>query len=176
MSFSNPLSSSIGGQSLIGSKDEELDARVDMTAMIDLVFMLNIFFLVTSLATALASGDLPFAKHVTAADTEKSIVISVVAREKKSRPQVYIGEPGIGELVPDSQLDDHVAAAVKQGLSQGKTSVIIKAERNSTAEMDRRIAAAVAAVSEDMKLFFAVMKKIDPRRMSQVRSKHYFLR
>ena len=39
------------------------DARFDVTAMVDLVFMMNIFFLVTWVETALAEIDLPTARH-----------------------------------------------------------------------------------------------------------------
>ena len=38
------------------------EAKFDITAMIDLVFMMNIFFLVTSVTAALAEIDLPAAR------------------------------------------------------------------------------------------------------------------
>jgi biopolymer transport protein ExbD len=159
MSATNLMGSSFAAGSLVGKKDEELDIHVDMTAMIDLVFMLNIFFLVTSLVTALAELDLPFATHVSAADMDTSLLISVVAKGKGDRPQVYIGEAGSGELVPDSQLEDRIAAAVQQALREGKKNVIVKAEKFAPLAMDARIGSAVAAASDQMKLNFAVMEK-----------------
>ncbi|HEY1603791.1 MAG TPA: biopolymer transporter ExbD [Pirellulales bacterium] len=159
MSSMNSLASSFSSGSLTGKHDEELDLHVDMTAMIDLVFMLTIFFLLTSLATALAELDLPMATHVTAADMETSLLISVVAKGKGDRAQVYIGEIGSGELVPDAQLDERIASAVQQALKEGRKNVIVKAEKGVSLGTDARIGSAVAAASEDMKLNFAVMEK-----------------
>lgn len=159
MSLGNPLASSFEATSLVPKSAEELDARVDMTAMIDLVFMLNIFFMVTSLVTALAELDLPAAAHASAADMDNSVLISVVAKAKNDRPLIYIGDVGSGELVPDAQVEERIAAAVRQGLSEGKKNVIVKAEKNVPLATDARIGAAVAAASEEMKLNFAVMEK-----------------
>ena len=159
MSASNPLSTSFAGDSLVSKQDEELDLHVDMTAMIDLVFMLNIFFLVTSLVAALAELDLPFAKYVSAADMDNSLLISVVAKGKGDRPLIYIGEAGSGELVPDSQLEDRIATAVQQALREGKKNVIVKAEKFAPLAVDARIGSAVAAATDGMKLNFAVMEK-----------------
>jgi len=156
---SNSVTSSFQAESLVAKGAEELDARVDMTAMIDLVFMLNIFFLVTSLVTALAEIDLPAAKFVSAADMETSVLVSVIAKGKGDRPTVYIGEVGSGELVPDSQLEEQIAAAVQSGLKQGKKDVVIKAEKNVPAGTTVRIGAAVGAASDEVKLYLAVMEK-----------------
>jgi len=54
------------------------DARFDVTAMVDLVFMMNIFFLVTWPKCARAEIDLPTARHCTAAQKEQSIVFTVL--------------------------------------------------------------------------------------------------
>ena len=157
--MANLLSPSMQAGSLGTKSAEALDTHVDMTAMIDLVFMLNIFFLVTSLVTALAELDLPFAKHATAADMESSLLISIVAKERGDRPLVYIGEVGSGELVPESRLEERIAAAVQQAAKEKKTNVVVKAEKHVPLATDARIGAAVAAANEEMKLNFAVMEK-----------------
>jgi biopolymer transport protein ExbD len=159
MSASNPFATSFGAGSLVHKNEEELDIHVDMTAMIDLVFMLNIFFLVTSLVTAMAELNLPFATHVMAADMDNSLLISIVAKERGTRPQVYIGEAGSGDLVPDTQIEERVAAAVQKARKEGKTNVVIKAENFVPLAMTARIGSAVGAASEEMKLNFAVMEK-----------------
>ena len=122
--------------------------------------MLTIFFLLTSLATALAELDLPMATHVTGADMETSLLISVVSKNKGDRPQVYLGEVGSGELVPDTQLEERIATAVQQALKEGCCkNVVVKAENNVPLATDARIGSAVAAASEEMKLNFAVLEK-----------------
>ena len=153
------LGTSFSAEGLVSKGSDEVDARVDMTAMIDLVFMLNIFFLVTSLVTALAELDLPFATHVSAADMETATLISVTAKAKGDHPSVYIGDVETGELIPDPQVEDRIAAAVQQGVQLGKKNVIVKAEKYVPLSMDARIGAGVAAGSEEVKLNFAVMEK-----------------
>ncbi len=159
MSGLNTFSSSFDAPSLMQKSSEPVEAHVDMTAMIDLVFMLNIFFMVTTLATALAELDLPAAHYVTAADLDKSLLISIVAKGKGDRPQVYIGDVKGGELIPDNQIEDRIATAVQQARLAGKTGVLVKAEKHAPLAMDARVGSAVAAASEEMKLNFAVMEK-----------------
>jgi biopolymer transport protein ExbD len=132
-------------------------ARVDMTAMIDLVFMMNIFFLVTSLVAALAEIDLPAAKHVVAADLETSVVLTVMAGEG-GRPRVYLGDGASSEPLPEAEQDERIAAAVEEELKGGKTAVIIKAEKNVPMREIARIAADATA-REGTKLNLAVMEK-----------------
>ncbi|MBI2825215.1 MAG: biopolymer transporter ExbD [Planctomycetia bacterium] len=135
------------------------DARVDMTAMIDLVFMMNIFFLVTSLVAAMAEVNLPAAKHVVAADLETSVVLTVMAAEGRA-PVVYVGDGAGGEPLGESQQEERITQAVAAQLREGKTAVIIKAEGNVPMRDIARIAAAASA-AEGVKLNFAVMEKDD---------------
>lgn len=135
------------------------DARVDMTAMIDLVFMMNIFFLVTSLVAALAEVNLPAAKHVVAADLETSVVLTVIAAEGRA-PLVYVGDGAGGEPLGDAQQEEHITQAVAAQLREGKSAVIIKAEGKVPMRDIARIAAA-ASSAEGVKLNFAVMEKDD---------------
>ena len=62
---------------LVPAKPLVDDARFDVTAMVDLVFMMNIFFLVTWVEMALAEIDLPTARHCAAADKEESVVLTI---------------------------------------------------------------------------------------------------
>ena len=52
---------------LLGRKPHEETPEFDITAMVDLVFMMNIYFLVTFITVALAEINLPTASHVRAA-------------------------------------------------------------------------------------------------------------
>ncbi len=153
-----PLES--GLQSMVARAPLAAETRVDMTAMIDLVFMMNIFFLVTTLVATLAEIDLPAAKHVTAADPETSVVLTVVAGEGDSRPRVYLGDGVSGDPLPEAQQDERIAAHVEAQLREGKTAVIIKAERDVSVREIARIAASATSV-EGTKLNLAVMERDD---------------
>ena len=85
--LSNDLSTGLEADPLFAEKAPEQDATVDMTAMIDLVFMLNIFFLVTSIVASLAEIDLPAARHVVAADLETSVVFTVLV-DRPGKPEL----------------------------------------------------------------------------------------
>lgn len=133
-----------GFDSLVPPRKTMGDARVDMTAMIDLVFMMNIFFLVTSLVAALGEVDLPAAKHVVGADLETSVVLTVVANGEAGRPSVYVGEDTSEGALPDAQQDELIAAAVERAVHEGRKTVIVKGERKVQSGDIKRVARAAA--------------------------------
>src|SRR5258708_20489014 len=73
------------------------EAKFDITAMIDLVFMMNIFFLVTTVTAALAEIDLPAARHCVPADRDTSVVFTIMAGPDRGPGQLSIdeGPPGL---------------------------------------------------------------------------------
>jgi biopolymer transport protein ExbD len=148
----------LGLEPMFGRKRRAVDATVDMTAMIDLVFMLNIFFLVTSIVTALAEIDLPAAQHVVAVDMESSVVFSILAVAEGNPPLIYLGDPAEGERLSADDPTEQIAAAVAEAASQGKTTVVIKAEKNVPLREIVRLAAA-ATSEQGMTLSLAVMEK-----------------
>ncbi|HUY33395.1 MAG TPA: biopolymer transporter ExbD [Pirellulales bacterium] len=115
--------------SLFPAKRREEEANFDITAMIDLVFMMNIYFMVTALVTAMAEINLAQAAHCTPADTEGAVVITVVADGGERGPQVFVGE---GAKAPTAAADQEkeIQAAVEKMLAAGYDRVIIKAEQD----------------------------------------------
>src|SRR5947208_9024967 len=77
----------------------------DITAMIDLVFMMNIYFLVTFVTVALGEINLPAATHAVALDGDKAIVLTVLAGRDPNHVVVYLadGKKGTPLLEPDDQ-------------------------------------------------------------------------
>jgi biopolymer transport protein ExbD len=152
-----------------GSEFDELVVRLpqretpefDITAMVDLVFMMNIYFLVTFVTVALSEVDLPSASHAAPLDAESSVIVTVVGGE--GRPVVvYLGDTEKGEPVADAaQQDERIRALVEQGVAEGKTEVLLKAEKKVRLGDLFRIAAAASAV-EGVKLNVAVMEKDKP--------------
>ena len=136
------------------------DARFDVTAMVDLVFMMNIFFLVTWAEMARAEIDLPTCRHCTAAERERSIVftITVATTTATTAANVYIGDgTGAGQLSP-GEVDQRVSTAVEDGVREGKDIVLIKAEKDVLLRDVAHIANVATAV-KGTKLMLAVIEK-----------------
>jgi biopolymer transport protein ExbD len=152
--FDRPL---LGGEHeeepLLPRRREAEEARFDITAMIDLVFMMNIYFLVTTVAQLTSELDLPSARHVMAADLDTCFVVSLVSTGDASPPEVYLGDGRTGEQVGGADLEERVRQAVQ---NSGLTDVVIKAEGSVLSRHVARVAAAAAI--EDVKLHLAVLE------------------
>jgi biopolymer transport protein ExbD len=133
------------------------DARFDITAMVDLVFMMNIFFLVTWVTAALAEIDLPAARHCVAADGDTSLVVTITSTASAA-PSVYLGDAKPGAEVNSGEVEARIGEAIETGVREGKTSVLIKAEKEVHLRDVARIANIAAAV-KGVKLNLAVMEK-----------------
>lgn len=135
------------------------EAKFDITAMIDLVFMMNIFFLVTTVGAALAEMDLPVARHVVAADLDAAVVLSITLDPNGNGTFLYIGDGATGDPIanPEEQVKA-VRTAVEAGLLAEKTTVLIKAEKNvKLRDLNRVSTAATASPGVELKL--AVIEK-----------------
>jgi biopolymer transport protein ExbD len=134
------------------------DAEFDITAMIDLVFMMNIYFLVTFITVAMGEINLPAASHAAALDRDKATVVTVLAGPDWRTVFVYLGEGKKG--TPIMEADDQVtqiANEVERAAAQGKTAVLIKAEKGIRLREIKRIAG--AAAREGMTLHIAIIEK-----------------
>lgn len=117
---------SLGGDAGIKKKKNE-DADLDITPMIDVVFLLLIFFMVTSTMDDQKAANVPPAVHGVGADANKATIVSVVADEAGGVGRVILGDdPGGEEIVNLDLVRRHVQA----GFNEGKELVIIKAERD----------------------------------------------
>jgi biopolymer transport protein ExbD len=145
-------------QPLLARRDKRDEATFDITAMIDLVFMMNIFFLVTTIGATLAEVDLPAVRHCVAADPATSVAITMVESDDGSSCLVYVGDGAEGRPLSDpEEQEDAVRAAVQEGVRKNFDTVLIKAERNVRLRDVRRISTASAA--EKMTLKLAVIEK-----------------
>lgn len=130
---------------------------VDFTPMVDLVFMMNIYFLVTSLTAIAPDVDLPLARHVVAVDEGKSTAIVVVVAPDGKTPIVTAGEDGKGKLTdPDEQLES-VKKAVEKGVRESKGDIVLRAERAVKLRDIARLAG-VASKVDGAKLFVGVLE------------------
>ncbi|GDY09709.1 hypothetical protein LBMAG52_31950 [Planctomycetia bacterium] len=136
------------------------DPEFDVTAMVDLVSLMNIYFLVSWVMTMANEVDLPAAKNCVAGDPETSVMV-IVKRDDDRGSKVVIGEDGDGEVLTDrAVILQKVTEAVKAGAKEAKPkdTLLIKAEREVPLKDISHIASAAAA-AEGFKLRLAVQEK-----------------
>jgi biopolymer transport protein ExbD len=149
---------STGHDDLFARKPPSETPEFDITAMVDLVFMMNIYFLVTFVAVALSGVDLPSASHVAPLDAESSVVLTVTGGGG-APVVVYLGDREKGEAIRDAgQQEERIRAAVEQGVAEGKHDVLLKADKKMRLGDMFRISSAASSV-EGVKLNVAVMEK-----------------
>jgi biopolymer transport protein ExbD len=124
----------------VSAKDEEVDieeefykpkprvddTEIDITPMIDIVFLLLIFFLVTSKMTAEETPPLPKARHGIVVPAKESVVI-VMKRGTVTQAEVKKSDGVLFSTDPEQQAAE-IAQYVSDGIDAGKKHVIIRAE------------------------------------------------
>jgi biopolymer transport protein ExbD len=164
---SSPLHlASTGSEELMARRSEYETPEFDITAMVDLVFMMNIYFLVTFVTVALGELKLPAANHCIPLDGETAIVLTLTRSLDGKSATLYIGDGAKTEPITDPSLQEQrIQAAVEQGIAQGKKAVLIKGEDKVPMGQYDRIAKLAVAVNADgpekVKLYDAVLEKED---------------
>ena len=125
--------------------------------MVDLVFMMNIYFLVTTLSAIAPDVDLPLAHIVVPVDEGKSTAIVIVVAPDGKTPIVTAGDDGKGKLTdPDDQLEA-VKQAVAKGVRESKGDIVLRAERAVKLRDISRLASAAAKV-DGAKVYVGVLE------------------
>jgi hypothetical protein len=126
--------------------------------MVDLVFLMNLYFLVTFLTVAMGELALPAADHATALDADTAVVLSLVRSLDGKSATLYLGDGEKGDPINDvGQQEQSVQTAIEEGLADGKTAVLIKAESKVRLADLFRISSLLAG--HDLKLHVAVMER-----------------
>lgn len=135
-----------------------LDVDLDITPMIDITFLLLIFFLVASVPDPTTAVDLPGARHGGGVRAANSVVVTV-ADGGNGSATVYLGDGKTGTPLSDNatQQEEEIQAAVVEGIQQGKANILIKAERGVKHKEVSRVAAA-ASKDQTVALHLAVME------------------
>jgi len=148
-------------QPLLRSKTYD-DSEMDITPMIDITFLLLIFFIVASKMDSAADVTLPKARYGMPV-VEKSAVMITLAAGENGKAVVYTGD-GVdaANMVDSGDLEaqeEEVTAYVEKVLAEpGKDNVLIKAEGSvKTREVDR-IAKAATLPEAVQQLYIAVME------------------
>ncbi len=137
------------------------DAEMDITPMIDITFLLLIFFLVATRMSTDTVVELPKARYGTAVPTKESAVLTVTG-DGGEGALIYKGDGVAAEtrLVASDLMDqeNEIAAYVQQALGEGKQYVLIKAQRNLKHREVARVARAVSQAA-DAQLYVAVLEE-----------------
>ncbi|NQU20984.1 MAG: biopolymer transporter ExbD [Candidatus Nealsonbacteria bacterium] len=159
-------------------------ADLDITPMIDIVFLLLIFFIVASVPDPQVEADLPHARHGKGVDKQTSVIFTVKDLGD-GQTEVYLGNGKRGDLLPEAPGDqdaiirkalaghaiallpadpdaqeDAIRRAVLEGnKNQGKTAVLVKAEKGVPFHVTHQVGKAVGSAGiEGMGLNFAVIE------------------
>ncbi|MBX3427721.1 MAG: biopolymer transporter ExbD [Pirellulales bacterium] len=146
---------------LLGGESKLPDAEMDITPMIDVTFLLLIFFIVCSTMDPSSAVDLAAAKHGQAVGERECFIITVVAGGMDQAP-VYLADGDVGDPLSEDldEQNEQIRAAVEEakngdGKTKPKQDVLIKADRNVAHRDVARVIKAVSKVS-DMRIHLAV--------------------
>ncbi len=144
---------------LVQSRDRSDESEMDITPMIDITFLLLIFFLVCSTPDQHSAIELAKARHGKGIGERDSVIITISDEGVNSAP-VYLADGKIGEPLPEDpeEQSEQIVAAVDAGRrEQNKDYVLIKADRNVAHREVSRVIRAVSQV-EGAKIFLAVFE------------------
>jgi biopolymer transport protein ExbD len=138
------------------SRMDEID--MDITPMIDMTFLLLIFFLVSSTPDQQTAIDLPAAQHGVGVSQLESVVFTIAEGGVDVAP-AYAADGRIpGTELPDEPeaRRNRVRELVEEGFRNDKTSVVIKGDKNVAY---RDVAQLVKAASQvnGVKIHLAVL-------------------
>lgn len=139
-------------------KRPELDNEMDITPMIDITFLLLIFFLVSSKMNAEQAVDLPKARHGGVVAGKESVIL-LMKRGSGDEAEVLKGDGSSFSSDVDQQ-NAEIAEYVQQGIDAGKKHVIIKAEGNVRHGEIGRVSGAISESMEEGEVInIAVMEQ-----------------
>ena len=121
------------------------DEHLDLTPMVDVVFQLMTFLLLTYHAAGALAVDVPEARHGLGIEEQSATVLSLLPSETPGGPvRVYAGMDEEDELRLDT--DQAIRDVVAAGLAEGRRRVVLQANQQVPHGEVLRIAAIVAEV------------------------------
>ncbi len=147
-----------GSEELIARRSDEEPPEFDITAMVDLVFMMNIYFLVTFITVAMGEMNLPSADHASPLDADTAVIFSLTRSLDGESVTLFVGDGDESEPIEDhAQQEQKVEAAIEEGIAAKKSAVLLKAESKVRLADLFRISSLVAG--HDLKLHVAVLER-----------------
>lgn len=125
------------------------DDEMDITPMIDITFLLLIFFIVSSVTDKQTAIELPHGQHGRAVSQLKSVVFTVGDGGIDLAP-VYLGDGKVPAKQLSNNLEERngqIEGYVEEGFRSNKPSVVIKADKSVRFRDVDRVIKAVSRVS-----------------------------
>jgi len=118
-------------EAIVFRRPRQEEVSFDITPMIDVTFLLLIFFLVTSAMDVGRAVELPAARFGKGMNASLALVMTVVYQGETAPPAVYLADGKVGTPLPDDadQQRNQILAAVRDSVAAGKPRVLLKAER-----------------------------------------------
>jgi biopolymer transport protein ExbD len=139
-------------------KRKQDDVDLDITPMIDMVFLLLIFFLVSSTPDQKTAIELPEARHGVAVTQNDSVIITLGEGGVGIAPAFAADGRVVGTELPDEAQarTEQVRDLVEKGFRDDKTKVVIKGDKNVS---HRDVAQMIKAASQvaGVKIHLAVL-------------------
>jgi biopolymer transport protein ExbD len=147
-----------GADELVPRRSEDEMPEFDITAMVDLVFLMNLYFLVTFLSVVMGELALPPADHVSPLNSDTAVIVSLARSLDGQSVIVYLGDASKAEPINDvAEQEERVKAAIEEGIAAGKTSVLLKAESKVRLADLFRISSLVSG--HELKLHIGVLER-----------------
>ncbi|XZE21367.1 ExbD/TolR family protein [Pirellulaceae bacterium SH449] len=139
-------------------KPPPVDGEMDITPMIDMTFLLLIFFILTSKMTGEKTYEIPPAKNGSLVPSKSCVSVIV------SRGSGDVAIVANGDGVPFSDDPDQQAAEIGEYIqleleSGRKTEILIRAEGNVTAGQLFKVKQAIAEVIDENKLLHIAVQE-----------------
>ena len=129
---------------------------MDITPMIDVTFLLLIFFILTNNASKTSAVELPNARNNIPVNSQESVVLTIF-KVPDGEPQVYLSK-GKKENGPASLSE--VTSYVREGILQDKRNVIILSDMEVPSGFVEEVALAASEASEEeLRYFTGVLAK-----------------
>ena len=129
---------------------------LDITPMIDITFLLLIFFLVASRPDLQVQVELPSARHGVAVSARYATIVTIARGDRPGQVAVYLADGKVGTPLPNNAAaqEEEIGNRVSARLEEGKVTVLVKAERDVPHREVARVVKAAAA--EGIQLHLAV--------------------
>ncbi|ASV73885.1 metal ion transporters (Cu(2+), Fe(2+), etc.), transport facilitation [Thermogutta terrifontis] len=147
-------------EAIVFRRPRQESVDFDITPMIDVTFLLLIFFLVASSMDVGRALELPPARHGKGASPAQATIITVAYQGDNASPAVYLADGKVGTPLPDDpqQQREQIVAAVREGVLSGKRDVIVKAERKLRHKDVARILEDIGEV-QGVRIYIGVLEK-----------------
>lgn len=132
---------------------------LDITPMIDMTFLLLIFFLVASTPDDQARIYLPKARHGGGVSAHSSVFFTIAQGGFNTAAVYQSDRKKADQLLPDDpqQQNNSIEDAVAAAVGEGRTNVVIKAEKGVPYREVARVAAAASRI-DGIRLYLAVLE------------------